>query len=183
MNENPHGDALSEEAIVRALEGVRARAAKTESQRADLERAIATIQEEERLLQRLLDVRRGVVAESINQEKEAKHDKTPSGSKASSALLPVSASKHPAVQAVIDELATASRPLHISELMRLLRERRVTIPGAGTQANLITHLRRDVRLVRTSRGMYGLSTWGIESMKPSRRVRRRRKRLRATATK
>ena len=172
MSEGNGPDLLSEEAIAKALELTRVRAANAERERADLDRTIANAREEERLLQRLLDVRRG-----INPREGAKHQEASAGS------LPVSGPKQPAVQAVIDELATAARPLHISELMRLLRDRSVAIPGAGTQANLITHLRRDTRLVRTSRGMYGLSAWGIESMEPGRRVRRRRKRLRATATK
>jgi hypothetical protein len=160
------------------LELVKARIARAERDRADLDRIIATAREEQRLLQRLLDVRRGV---NRPQPSSTKHrtesEEVPA--------IPVSGpgSKHAAVQTVIDELATASRPLHISELMRLLHDRSVPIPGAGTQANLITHLRRDRRLVRTSRGMYGLSAWGLESMQPVRRVRRRRRRVRATAAK
>ena len=51
--------------------------------------------------------------------------------------------------------------------MRLLALRKVAIPGAGTQANLITYLRRDQRFVRPSRGMYALdnncSTSGVSS--------------------
>jgi hypothetical protein len=66
-------------------------------------------------------------------------------------------------------------------LVRLLCQRGIPIPGAGTQANLITHLRRDPRLVRPSRGMYGLSVWGLENM-PTGLRQRRKKRLRATAT-
>jgi hypothetical protein len=92
------------------------------------------------------------------------------------------ANDRPAVQAVIDELTAAGRPVHISELMRLLRAKEVAIPGSGTQANLITHLRRDARFVRPSRGMYGLAAWGLEGMTASRR-RRRRKRVRVTAAK
>jgi hypothetical protein len=64
--------------------------------------------------------------------------------------------------------------------MRLLREAEVQIPGAGTQANLITHLRRDPRFVRPSRGMYGLSEWGLENMPTPTRRKRRRKRVRVT---
>lgn len=179
MNDDNSPDLLTEAAIANALELTRARVAKAEHERADLDRAIASAREEERLLQRLLDVRRGVSPrEEARNQKESDSGNTPSVASAS-----VSGPRHPAVQAVIDELATAARPLHISELMRLLRDRNVVIPGAGAQANLITHLRRDARLIRTSRGMYGLSAWGIESMEPGRRVRRQRKRLRAIATK
>ena len=167
---------LSEEAILSALELARIRVTDAERERAELDRVITTTREEERLLQRLLDVRRGVgrKRESVSE---------PAAGTVNPAPTSTSNSKHPAVQAVIDELSTSSRPLHISELMRLLHDRSVPIPGAGTQANLITHLRRDRRLVRTSRGMYGLSTWGLESMEPVRRVRKRRRRVRATAAK
>jgi hypothetical protein len=85
------------------------------------------------------------------------------------------------LQAVIDELSSSGRPMHISDLMRLLALGKVVIPGAGTQANLITYLRRDPRFVRASRGMYALAEWGIDAMPPTRR-RKRRKRGRARAT-
>lgn len=170
---------LSEEAILNALEVAKTRAAEAERERAELDRAIAAAREEQRLLQRLLDVRRGVIG---GQDSNTKH--LPLNEDRGIAMaVSLPGSKHPSVQAVIDELATASRPLHISELMRLLRDRGVPISGAGTQANLIAHLRRDRRLLRTSRGMYGLSAWGLESMEPVRRVRRRRRRVRATAAK
>jgi hypothetical protein len=90
-------------------------------------------------------------------------------------------SRLPAVQAVFEELTAAGRPLHISELMRLLHERKVPIPGSGMQANLITHLRRDDRLVRPSRGMYGLTAWGLQAMPATQRTRRKRRRTRVTA--
>ena len=177
--EETDSHALSEEAIETALEAVRARIEKAEGDRAGLDRAIAAAREEERLLQRLLALRRDGPAERELEQQEARE--------AAGDDRPISPTafrrkKYPAVQAVIDELATAGRPLHISELMRLLRTRDVPIPGSGTQANLITHLRRDSRLVRTSRGMYGLAAWGLESMQPARRIRRRRKRRRTTAT-
>ena len=170
---------LSEESIVKAIELARARASQAEHGRADLDRTIAKAREEERLLQRLLDVRRGTspTVEPKLRGSTVNRDASPTRP----ASIP--GSKHPVVQAVIDELATTARPLHISELMRLLHDRNVPIPGAGVQANLIAHLRRDARLIRTSRGMYGLSTWGLESMGPARRVRRRRSRVRATAAK
>lgn len=170
---------LSEEAIVKAIELARARANQAEHDRADLDRTIATAREEERLLQRLLHVRRGTSPSMEPKRRESTVNRNSSPTRPASA----GESKHPAVQTVIDELATAARPLHISELMRLLRDRSVPIPGAGAQANLIAHLRRDRRLIRTSRGMYGLSAWGLDSMEPARRVRRRRRRVRATATK
>ncbi len=166
-------DGMSEDAITKALEAVRARASRAEQERAELERIIAAAREERRLLERLLALRRGAAAGSDGRPSEQKQHDTPPAT--------TSEARHPAVQAVIEELTAAGRPLHISELMRLLRDRNVPIPGSGTQANLITHLRRDGRLVRPSRGMYGLAAWGLENMPATARKRRRRKHIRSTA--
>lgn len=172
-------DSLSEEGIERALAAARLNRVAAEQQRADLNRVIEAARQEERLLEGLLDLRRGGSAKSQADLHESE------GAHSEDSLGMVSGrrrSKQPVVQAVIDELATAGRPTHISELMRVLRARDVRIPGAGTQANLITHLRRDSRLVRTSRGMYGLAIWGLESTETPRPIRRRRKHVRATKT-
>lgn len=166
---------MSEEAIERALEMTRARRVRAERERADLERVIAATREEEQLLSRLLALRRtGSAGADGASVEEARHVGSPSAI--------AGETRHPAVQAVVEELSTAGRPLHISELMRLLRDRKVSIPGSGAQANLITHLRRDDRLIRPSRGMYGLATWGLEAMPPGHRVRRKKKRMRTTVS-
>ena len=170
---------LSEDAILKALELARARASQAERDRTEIDLVIVAAREEERLLQRLLDLRRGVTGRTESSAKLLAWN----GELPAAVSVSAKGSRHLAVQAVIDELATVARPLHISELMRLLHARDVPIPGAGTQANLITHLRRDRRLIRTSRGMYGLSAWGLESMEPVRRPQRRRRRVRAIATK
>ncbi len=162
---------LSEEAILKALEAIRARIARQEQQRAELDRQMEVVREEERLLERLLDVRRGAMAP---QHRDTRLEG------ASVSQNPVANAKLPAIQAVVEELTAAGRPLHISDLMRLLNQRQVRIPGAGTQANLIIHLRRDERLVRPSRGMYGLASWGLENMSATRR-RHKKRRIRVTA--
>lgn len=164
---------MSDDVIASALAGTRDRIARHERQRAELDSAIALARQEERLLQGLLDLRRGKIAEvkAISTNKEGKPEPS----------QPAAGSRHQAVTVVVEELAAAGRPLHISELMRLLGRRQVPIPGAGAQANLITHLRRDARLVRPSRGMYALAAWGLENM-PTGLRRRRRKRLRVKAT-
>jgi hypothetical protein len=178
-NENENPTEMSEALITKALEGARNRISRAEQERAELERVIAAAREEERLLVRLLALRQG------KGTVEEPADALQSNYQAHPAKLqpPIEGgtdAKHPAVQAVIHELASAARPLHISELMRLLRERQVSIPGAGTQANLITHLRRDARLVRPSRGMYGLAAWGLENMPAKAHRKRRRRRVRFT---
>jgi len=159
---------LPNEAIHRAVEAVRVRLAGAEAQRAAAEREIAVAREEERLLLRLLAVRQGEAGSPElplieSQVVDAPSTRTP---------------KQPVLQAVIEELNTAGRPLHISELMRLLQVKNISVPGSGSQANLITHLRRDARFVRPSRGMYALAEWGLESM-PTPRRSRRRKRVRS----
>lgn len=166
---------MSEEAIEKALELTRVRRGRAERERADLERVIAATREEEQLLLRLLALRRTGSASVAGPSTEGTRQ-------LESASASFSETKHPAVQAVIEELSTAGRPLHISELMRLLRDRNVSIPGSGAQANLITHLRRDDRLVRPSRGMYGLAAWGLQAMPASRRARRKKKRMRTTVS-
>jgi hypothetical protein len=172
---------MSEIVIAKALEGVRARISRAEHERVEIERTITVAREEEGLLQRLLDLRRGA-APTENATARAAQDSKPRTTDQFQPMENADDGKHPAVQAVVRELAGAGRPIHISELMRLLRDAQVQIPGAGTQANLITHLRRDPRLVRPSRGMYGLSAWGLENMPTTTNRKRRRKHVRSAAT-
>jgi hypothetical protein len=180
--EEPELALISEDSIRQALSAARARVTQAELDRAELDRVIAAAREEGRLLERLLALRRGPGSDgatdgrldnaSLNEEPRAGADPGPNVARSK---------KPPAVQAVIDELGMSGRPLHISELMRLLQTRGVPIPGSGMQANVIAHLRRDPRIVRTSRGMYALTAWDLGSVQGSRQVRQRRKRLRATA--
>ena len=64
-------------------------------------------------------------------------------------------------------------PIHYKELANLILANGHQIPGKNPAANLITHIGRDTRFVRTGRGIYGLTEWGVKPMK--RRTRRRRK--------
>lgn len=171
MNANDAEDPVPSVAIERALDALRRRTNEMERQCELLREKIAAHREEEKLLTGILSVRRGEFAQT----------------QPASRSVPVfqrSSEARPAdgpVQAVMEELTSAGRPLHISDLMRLLASRKVAISGAGTQANLITYLRRDPRFVRPSRGMYGLAEWGLDAMQPTRR-RKRRKRVRARAS-
>lgn len=170
MGEIADGGAMTDDVIVEALRVVRERVASAEVERANLERSLAAAREEERLLQRLLSLRKGEGA-TVEASASEPAKPAPVATKVESA--------HPAVQAVVDELSAGKAPLHISDLMRRLAEKKVEIPGSGTQANLISHLRRDQRLVRPSRGMYALAEWGLEAMPAGKRRRRRHKRKRA----
>jgi len=158
-------------AIERALDAVRQRITEMQRQIVDLSERVAADQEEEQLLARLLAVRRGEPLQQRAFSSTGPITRESQGSPKTNSPVP----------AVIEELTSAGRPLHISDLMRLLTLRKVSIPGAGTQANLITYLRRDPRFVRASRGMYALAEWGIDAMPPTRR-RKRRKRGKARAT-
>jgi hypothetical protein len=162
-------DLLTEVAIIRALESVRARISRAELARRAAEDEIGKSREEERLLKRLLALRSTTSALSATPLLEP-DDSEPAAEPQS---------KAPAVKAAVEELEASGRPLHISELMRLLRGRDVPIPGAGEQANLIAHMSRDSRIARPSRGMYALASWGIEAI-PTTKLRRR-KRIRVTA--
>lgn len=171
MEGDDRNRSMAEDVIVAALEAARTRASAAEQERAKLDHAIAIAREEERLLEELLTLRRdGISRSSTTTGIVVPETSPPSFAK----------SGRSAIQAVVEELQTAGRPLHISELMRLLQTRGVEIPGSGTQANLITHLRRDARVVRPSRGMYALATFGLQNMPVPRRRRRRRKRMHAT---
>ena len=85
------------------------------------------------------------------------------------------------IQSSIRELEANKKPMHISELMDALRRRGVSIPGAGNQANVISYLRRDSRIVRPHRGIYALRAWGLGDKKTTRR--RKRKARKAAITK
>lgn len=159
------------EAIEEALKAVRQRLERAGLERADLEREIAMAKEEERLLARLLELRRTGVSNTSLELGEV-------GASEASRGGTTRIENNSALQAVVAELESAGRPLHISELMRLLHDRNVPIPGSGAQANLISHLRRDERIVRPSRGMYALATWGLENMPTTERRRRKNKRRR-----
>ena len=179
---NAHNQAvMNEETLGKALQEIRTRIARYEHERRELDRALTASREEERLLTQLLALRTGSLTTGLDTPILGNNRGT--GTRELTDVSHVSDdSKHPAVQAVVRELAVAGRPLHISDLMRILRDGHVQIPGAGTQANLITHLRRDPRLVRPSRGMYGLLAWGLENMPTSKRRKRRKRRVRSTSS-
>jgi len=69
------------------------------------------------------------------------------------------------------------KPVYYRDLVDLIMAEGKHIPGKNPGANLISHLTRDERFIRTGRGTYGLAEWGLEpaqQAKPLRRKRRRR---------
>lgn len=159
----PVEELMPNEAIENALAVIRQRIDEQEREYAELAKRIAAGKEEEHLLRRILAVRRGEgPTGSIASQNKSEHTAVKPGS---GGLLDI----------VAEELRLAGRPLHISDLMRLLGLRHMKIPGAGTQANLITYMRRDQRFIRAARGVYALAEWGLDEMPPSRRRKRRRR--------
>jgi hypothetical protein len=139
-----------------------------------LHEVIANARREEELIERLLALR-GHVSRAVPAEQASslRHKTPPTAS-------------NPMIQAVVEAIGAAGLPVHISELMRMLMEREVPIPGSGTQANVISHLRRSPEIVRTSRGMYALAEWGISeapTKKPRAKPKTRRRRSRVKVTK
>ncbi len=64
------------------------------------------------------------------------------------------------------------KPYHYSEIAKGIMSQGVLIPGKNPSANLLTHISRDDRFIRTSSGMYGLVEDGH---KPSPKSKRRKK--------
>jgi hypothetical protein len=160
--------ALSTEVLDAALLSVQERVIMLEKELAAARSLLEDARTEERLLANLIALRNGQrrpeatvphATESVIEEKRA------TGS---------------VVAHVIGILEAAARPMHISELMAELAARDVQIPGAGTQANVISYIRRDNRIVRPRRGIYGLREWGVEDAVPTKRKTGRR-RVRKTA--
>jgi len=167
-----NGMDLDEASISRALEDATNRAKEAKAHLDDARRQERVAIEEVELLTRLLALRRGYEVESGHEE--AGQSSVGAGLQLVAEALPTRR-PHEVVEATVDILQETEHPLHISELMRELGERAVPLPGAGAQANVISHISRDRRIVRVSRGIYGLSEWGMASATPARR--------RATSTK
>ena len=147
-------DDLTTEALSAAAEKLSSGIATAQALIAEEERQLSLLTEEYRLICRLLELRT---------------DEPPPDGDAS---LGESTFGPPALDAALEELTSAGRPLHISELFRTLREHSVPIPGSGQQANLIALLTRDARIYRPERGFYALSQWRSEKPPSSTRTRR-----------
>jgi len=76
--------------------------------------------------------------------------------------------------AVAEVLRKAGKPLHITDIRQALLDLRVPIPGRGDAANIIVRLRRVDQFMRTARGTYGLSEWGLPVVSSRARKRLRR---------
>jgi hypothetical protein len=162
-------EGLSPGLLAAALEAARERSEEVDRRVNGLLHEREVVRREVELLEELLAVRQGNLAGRTTVSSVGPEPDSAGGATRTRARQP-----HSAVTATIAELERAGHPLHISELMRLLEERDVKIPGSGQQANLIAHLTRSPAVVRPSRGMYGLTAWGLENkarLKPAKRRR------------
>jgi len=99
--------------------------------------------------------------------------------------MPVAVGARETVPAVVAKiLAEAGEPLHISEIRNRYIASGHTIPGRGTESNLLIYMGRDPRFVRVTKGTYALSDGTpaiLQTQEPTlkkayRRRRRRRSR-------
>jgi hypothetical protein len=153
------------------MQSARSRSRTLELHIDQLRKELQSSRAEEALLGNLLAVRRG---------KADQNELENAGAVATNPNLRVASvearSSHPLVAATIGELERSGKPLHIGQIMAALQQSGVSIPGAGSQANLISYLRRDARIVRPTRGIYALTEWGFKSAGVGRRKRARKKR-------
>lgn len=159
---------LGEGDLQAALDANRAQIEVLEARMEQLEQAMVRARKEQHLLEGLLALRRG-------------QDVDPADGGAAHQGMPSVSSNHTkggssngVADAAVLVLERAARPMHIGELMSALVKDGVEIPGAGSQANLIAHLRRDQRIARPSRGMYGLRALGVDEYEPKKRGKRRK---------
>jgi hypothetical protein len=77
---------------------------------------------------------------------------------------PTSSTVGSELQAAVRQiLENRGKPMHVREIRAVLTEQGFPIPGKGTDANLIVHLRRAPTIFQPSgRGTYGLSDWKNE---------------------
>jgi len=102
-----------------------------------------------------------------------------------SAVVPtLTAGLRETVTAVVHKiLAEAGEPLHISEIRNRYIASGQTIPGRGTESNLLIYMGRDPRFVRVTKGTYALSDGSSLMAQPLEatltKARRRRRRRRS----
>lgn len=67
------------------------------------------------------------------------------------------------------------KSIHYNDLTQFLMSKGVLIPGKNPSANLLSHISRDARFVRTGPGTYGLKEWGLSELPPSRKKKSRKR--------
>jgi hypothetical protein len=92
-----------------------------------------------------------------------------------SSAVVVVAESTPFRQALVEILSADRAPLHLDDLRRELGLKGIAIPGRGTDANIIAHLRRIPGVARVMRGTYALTN-GAQNLTPATPQRRRKRR-------
>lgn len=83
-----------------------------------------------------------------------------------------------AVADVVYEFMTSGdskKPVHYNDLAKAIMAKGILIPGKNPASNLLAHINRDDRFVRTAPGTYGLREWGLTEMPARKRKTRRKK--------
>jgi hypothetical protein len=166
---------LGEDVLLRSIDALKAEVA---ASRAEMARLADDVRRGERELQLLRELARlrGLTVEGITESTET--------DQASSSLAAASHRadhdegsnrRDPLIEAVVEILRGSGAPMHIQDLVGRVREAGVQIPGSGSSANLIGHIRGSAEIVRPVRGMYALREWGLEDRQSARQTRRRRR--------
>jgi len=77
------------------------------------------------------------------------------------------------LDAAAEIVGESASGVHYQELLAALNSRGINVPGRDPGANLIAHITRDERFVRTGRGTYGLGAKHVAASPPTRRIRPR----------
>ena len=73
-------------------------------------------------------------------------------------------------------LGEAAQPLHITEIKNKYVAKGFTVPGQGTESNLLVYIVRDSRFTRVSKGTYTLTEPGVAPKIPAKQKNKRRRR-------
>jgi hypothetical protein len=65
-------------------------------------------------------------------------------------------------------------PMHYDDIAKAIMAKGILIPGKNPASNLLSHINRDERFVRTAPGTYGLKEWGVQEMPQRKRKPRKR---------
>ncbi len=55
-------------------------------------------------------------------------------------------------------------PMHYSDITNEIMAKGILIPGKNPSSNLLTHINRDNRFIRTAPGTYALEKWGLKGI-------------------
>ena len=150
----------------------------------------------ERLARRLLELdqqltplqtertRLSVQLELVDRALSVNGTRVPANAATDAATAPsIAAGPSEMVPAIVAKiLAEAGEPLHISEIRNRYIASGHTIPGRGTESNLLIYMGRDPKFVRVTKGTYALSNGNTNMVRtqepPLKKAHRRRRRRR-----